>query len=275
MNPDAQTENDTQGAGDVKKRLRLVVEYDGTDFAGFQWQANERSVQGEIETAIKKLSGGQPVRIHGAGRTDAGVHASGQVVHFDPQWTVPVHRIAVALNGLLPRDVTVRSADEVGPDFHARFSATSRTYRYVILNRPAPSALLARYSLYIREPLDIAAMQSASAELVGVRDFASFGQPDVPGKSTMREVSFLSVRSYKDGVFLTVRGNAFLRQMVRCLVGTLLRVGQSKLDRTGVQDVREAHSRAACPWLAPARGLYLVRVGYDGMRVHAPRRTDE
>ena len=186
-------------------RLRLVVEYDGTDFAGFQWQANERTVQGELEAAIQKLGGREAVRIHGAGRTDAGVHAIGQVIHFDPNWTVPLNRVAIALNGVLPRDVSVRSAEATAADFHARFDATARTYRYVILNRAAPSALLSRYSLYLREPLNIAAMQNAAQELTGTRDFASFGQPDALGKSTIRDVTQITVRPFKQGIFITVR----------------------------------------------------------------------
>ena len=272
MNPDPQTNQVKQDAG-VLRRLRLVVEYDGTDFAGFQWQANERTVQNELEAAIAKLSG-EKTRIHGAGRTDAGVHALGQVAHFDPVWTVPIERVTVALNGVLPRDISVRSASDVESDFHARFSATSRTYRYVILNRAAPSALLARYSLYLREPLNRDAMQNAAGELTGTYDFASFGQPDELGRSTLRYVSHLAVRPFKDGVFITVKGNAFLRQMVRCLVGTLIRVGQNRLTQAEVREIREARNRAACPWVAQARGLYLVRVGYEGVRVHAPRNTD-
>jgi len=168
-------------------RFRLVLEYDGTDFSGFQLQGQgERTVQGVLEAAVARLSG-TFTRIHGAGRTDAGVHALGQVAHFDTEWRVPVERMERVLNAALPEDLRVREAGRVGePGFHARFSATSRRYRYVILNRPAPSALLGRFALHVRDPLDVGAMQRAAAELVGVHDFAAFGQPDAPGKSTVR-----------------------------------------------------------------------------------------
>lgn len=254
-------------------RLRLVVEYDGTDFAGFQWQNGLRSVQGELEKAAAKLGGGQTIRVHGAGRTDAGVHATGQVVHFDANWTVPTERAAIALNGVLPRDIAVRKAEAVKPDFHSRYDATARVYRYTILNRATPSALLNRYALYLREPLDVEAMRSAARHLTGTHDFATFGQPDTPGKSTLREVTEISVTPYRDCLFVTVRGNAFLRQMVRCLVGTLVRVGQGKFSASDVPAIRDARDRAACPHVAAARGLCLARVSYQGVRAHAPRRS--
>ena len=244
----------------------MLIEYDGTDFAGFQFQGKgERTVQGCLESALSRLSNGE-IRVHGAGRTDAGVHASGQVVHFDTEWTVPIERVGEALAPHLPFDLAVKAA-EVAPDrFHARFDATRRTYRYAILNRPAPSALLARFAHHERLPLDLGAMRRAASELVGVHDFAAFGSANQPGESTVRRVERISIRPWKDSVLITVAGNAFLRRQVRAFVGTLLDVGRGKLEPSGVREIRESRERARCPAVAPARGLCLTRVEYDGMR---------
>jgi len=243
-----------------------VLEYDGTDFAGFQLQGKgERTVQGVLETTIARLSG-EPCRVHGAGRTDTGVHATGQVAHFESGWRVPADKLAVALNRELPRDLTVRYADPAPPGFHARYSATNRTYRYVVLNRPAPSALLGRFALHVPRALDVPAMRAAGTRLIGLRDFAAFGRPDAPGKSTVRDVTNVDVRPWRDCVLLTVRGNAFLRSMVRAFVGTLLRTGTGALSPGDVENLLESRDRAACPPLAPAHGLCLVRVAYDGTR---------
>lgn len=243
------------------------MEYDGTDFAGFQLQGQGvRSVQGVLETAIARASG-KPCRVHGAGRTDAGVHALGQVVHFATDWRVPPEKAAIALNtGGLPRDLVVRDSREAEPGFHARFSATARVYRYTVLNRPSPSALLGRYTLHERDPLDLAAMRAAARELTGIRDFAAFGEPAAPGKSTVRRVDQVTVRPWKDCVLITVKGNAFLRQMVRAFVGTLLLAGKRRLTPSEVAAVREGRDRLKCPPIAPAHGLCLVRVEYDGQR---------
>lgn len=251
----------------MTRTFRLTLEYDGTDFAGFQLQGKgERTIQGVLEQTIVRLSGEPAVRVHGAGRTDAGVHATGQVAHFETNWRVPVERLALALNTELARDLVVRCAEPAGPGFHARYSATSRTYRYVVLNRPAPSALLGRFALHVERPLDVAAMQAAASRLVGVHDFAAFGRPDAPGKSTVRHVTRLDVRAWRDCVLISVRGNAFLRSMVRAFVGTLLRAGTGAITPQSVDELLLSRDRARCPMIAPAHGLCLVRVDYDGTR---------
>ncbi|GAB4463555.1 MAG: tRNA pseudouridine(38-40) synthase TruA [Armatimonadaceae bacterium] len=258
----------------MERRIRLLVEYDGTDFAGFQIQGQgERTVQGTLEETIERLSG-RFQRVHGAGRTDAGVHATGQVVHFDTEWRVPIDRMAIALNTALARDIAVKSAVEA-PGFHARYDATARVYRYVILNREAPSALLQRFVLHLREPLNVEAMRQAAAELVGVHDFAAFGQPDAPGKSTTRHVSRISVKPWKDCLLITVRGNAFLRQMVRAMVGTLVQAGQGRVTADDVRRILSSRDRALCPAIAPAKGLFLVRVEYHGVRYQPDSGDDD
>lgn len=247
--------------------LRLDLEYDGTDFAGFQLQAKgERTIQGELENAIRRLSG-DLCRVHGAGRTDAGVHALGQVAHFETDWAIPVVHLPRALNGELPDDLVVKRAQVAEPGFHSRFSATRRTYRYVILNRDRPSALLGRFAHHLREPLDLEAMRTAAAELTGTHDFATFGHAAAPGKSTIRYMERIDVRRWKDCVLVTVRGNAFLRQQMRSMIGTLLLAGRGKLTADQVAAIRDRRDRVYCPPIAPARGLCLVHVDYTGQRI--------
>lgn len=223
-------------------------------------------MQGELEAALRKISG-ETLRVSGAGRTDAGVHASGQVCHVDVSWQIAEEKVAGALNHFLSRDVTVREARYVEDSFHCRFSATSRTYRYVLLNRPQPSALLGRYVWHMSKPLDTVLMQNAGQRLLGVHDFGAFGQASSPEKSTVRYLERLEVRRWKQCVLITVRGNAFLRQMVRSLVGTLVQVGQGRLEPGAVEAILASGDRRQCPPIAPAQGLCLVRVGYDGKRL--------
>lgn len=249
------------------RRLKLTLEYDGTEFAGFQFQGKgERTVQGTLEETLREITG-EDLRVHGAGRTDSGVHATGQVAHFDTGWAVPPERVAVAMNRYLPRDLTVRDGGEAPPGFHARFSATARVYRYTILNREAPSAMLERYALHIRKPLDLSAMREAAEELTGTHDFATFGRAHAPDRSTVRRVHCVEVSPRGACIRITVHGNAFLRQQVRAFVGTLVMAGQGKLTRAGVQAIRDSRDRAQCPPVAPAQGLCLVRVDYTGDRL--------
>ena len=247
-------------------RVRLTVEYDGTGFAGFQLQGRgERTVQGVLESAVQRISA-TPDRVHGAGRTDAGVHALGQVVHFDTNWTVPENRIGQALNYVLPRDLVVRQATVVDESFHARYNATARIYRYTILNRPMPSAMLSRFALHQYDTLHLAAMQEAALELIGTHDFAAFGTTNVSGQSSVRRMYGLTIARRRDCVLITVRGNAFLRQMVRAFVQVLLLVGQGRLTPGDVREIRDSRQRSACPGIAPAHGLCLVKVEYSGKR---------
>ena len=248
-------------------RFRLTVEYDGTDFAGFQLQSPDlRTVQGVLEAAIRKCAGAVS-RVHCAGRTDAGVHATGQVIHFDTEWRIPEGLICRVLNHSLPRDVRAKDAQVVDERFHARFSATGRTYRYAILNREAAGALLERFAWHVHEPLDLNAMRGAAAHLTGIHDWAAFGQPDMPHKSSVRRIEAITITPRPPVIYLTVRGNAFLRHQVRAFVGTLFRVGIGRLAPDAVAQIRDGRDRARCPAVAPAWGLTLTRVHYDGVRV--------
>lgn len=245
-----------------------IVEYDGTDFAGFQWQHGERTVQGVIEAAITARTG-QIVRITGAGRTDAGVHALGQVVSFQLETRIPTDRLALALNSALPKDALFRSVEPMDEGFSARFSASSRLYAYLILNRRMPSALLRRYSAFHPEPLDTAAMKQAAQSLLGEQDFAAFTNELQPGQTTMREVMCCQVGRFRDFVLVRIEANAFLRGMVRTTVGTLLEIGAGKRAPEDMRAILNSRDRRVAGPSAPAQGLCLLRVRYGQRKQYA------
>ncbi len=240
-------------------RLLAILEYDGTDFAGFQVQKRGRTVQGELEQALEKITG-EKVRIVGGGRTDSGVHALGQGAHFDTNWDRPVATLLRALNAVLPRDMAVRSLAMVDKDFSARYSAKSRAYRYTILNQPIRSPLLERYALLVTEALDVDAMNSAAQLLTGQHDFGAFGTPP-HGENTVREMYQSRVRRDGKIVSLDLEANAFLYRMVRRIVGTLLPVGQGRMTIEEFREVLARQRRAGQS--APPQGLCLVAVKYD------------
>ena len=256
--------------------FKAIVEYDGTDFSGFQRQQGARTVQETLETAIEKRTE-QAVTLACAGRTDAGVHGWGQVISFQAETKIPIESMAYALNSALPRDVTVRKAEEAEPSFHARFSASSRIYGYLILNRDTPSALWRRYSAFHPAPLEIEAMQRAGSLILGERDFASFTKERKPDHTTMREMLSCRVRRYHDFVIVRVEANAFLRGMVRNLVGTLLEVGTGKRSPESIVEILEAQDRRMAGPMAPPQGLCLLKVRYGERKDYTRRegKTEE
>ncbi len=247
------------------RRLKLTVEYDGTDFRGYQVQGQgERTVQSVLGQAVSTLVPREKITLHGAGRTDVGVHALGQVVSFETESALPTERWAIALNSLLPRDIAVARVEEAAPDFHARFSARQRTYGYLIWTRRTRSAIWGRYSLHCRRPLNVTLMRQAAAPLVGAHDFASFARAGGnPGRTTTRDLYRLSVRQMRNGLLVTVTANGFLRSMVRNLVGGLVTVGVGDLPPTALEEILALRDRARNP-IQPAvpQGLCLLRVDY-------------
>jgi tRNA pseudouridine38-40 synthase len=241
--------------------LRLTVEYDGTDFNGFQWQPGLRTVAVVLEAALARLFE-QRVKLTSAGRTDSGVHASGQVVAFSSEHPFPLERLPVALNALLPHDCAVREVATVGSDFSARFSARERTYVYAVLNRPQRSALTARYACHVARPLDLAAMEAAGACLVGEHDFRAFGTSENLGP-TVRSISRLTVEPRGELIRIEIAANGFLHHMVRIIVGTLLECGQGRRPSHEVATILEAGDRSIGGSTAPAQGLCLAGVRYD------------
>jgi tRNA pseudouridine38-40 synthase len=243
------------------RNVRAVVEYDGTEYSGFQVQPRRRTVQGELEQALLRIMQ-EPVRVMGAGRTDAGVHAVGQVISFKTSCPIPVERMCIALNSALPPDIVLAGAEEVGHDFHARYSARQRIYEYSILNTEQPSALRGRYAWHIAERLNLTAMRRGAAHLVGTHDFAAFSLSRRDGKSTVRELSALEISRHCDMISIVLSANGFLHSMARGIVGTLVEVAQGRRTPDDIKTILEGKDRGAAGRTAPARGLCLMEVIY-------------
>ncbi len=257
------------------RQFKAIVEYDGTDFGGFQWQNNARSVQSVLEAALQKRTG-QPVRVACAGRTDAGVHALGQVISFTAETAIPLDRMGLALNSALPPDVQIRRVNEVESEFHARFSASSRCYYYLILSRKMPSALLRRFTAFTPHRLDTQAMQEAAAGILGERDFASLANELERGRPTYRELMGCDLCLRRGLTIVRVEANAFLRGMVRNLVGTLIEVGIGKRNPESLPDLLASRDRKLAGATAPPQGLCLYRVRYGVRKDYESRfRTEK
>ena len=246
----------TLGTRTAVRRFRATVEYDGTEFAGFQSQRNARTVQGELEAALSRLSGGDRQPVVGAGRTDAGVHAMGQVIAFTYPGRLSEAALTDALNGTLPPDLAVRDIRRAPYGFHPRYAARYREYRYSIWNGPR-SPLRERVALWVRQDLDIAAMARAATAFEGRHDFSAVGGAD---PQPARTVHRLRVRRDGSMVTIDVRADAFLRGMVRRIVAVLLAVGKGQLDPSAVPGLLTAGRPAMRGAAAPARGLCLRRV---------------
>jgi len=241
-------------------QIALTLEYDGTRYHGFQFQTNAPTIQGELERAIYRFTG-EAVRVRGASRTDAGVHARGQVVSFSTRALYPPETWVKALNYYLPPDIAVKSAFPVPEGFHPRREAVSREYCYFIINDPSPSPLKSRFACLIAQPLDIEAMDRASRLLIGERDFASF-TPASYVKNTVRVVYKAMVRRFKRLVVFSMVANAFLPHQVRHTIGVLVRVGTGKMDIEGFRRLLEARIRGLAQPALPPCGLCLMRVNY-------------
>jgi len=242
--------------------VKIVVAYDGTDFCGWQRQPGARTVQQEIESALARMHG-HPVPVVGAGRTDSGVHAAGQVAHFVTDIAgIPAERFELALNGLMPRDVrVVRSADE-HQDFHARFDARLRRYKYYIRVGPAQLPHLDRYAWRVFKRPDLARLNRLAACLRGEIDCEAFAAAKDPNENRFRYLHHAAFYAEGDAVVFDVAANAFLWRMVRSLVGTLVELDASGAPDTAMRDILEARDRERAGTTAPARGLFLWNVEY-------------
>ncbi len=246
----------TLGTRTAVRRFRATVEYDGTEFAGFQSQPKARTVQGELEAALSRLSGGVRQPVMGAGRTDAGVHATGQVIAFTYPGSLSVEALTEALNGTLPPDVAIRDLRRAPAGFNPRYAARYREYRYSIWNGHR-SPLRERTALWVRTELDIAAMASAATAFEGRHDFSAFGGAD---PQPVRTIHRIRVRRQGSTVTIDVRADAFLRGMVRRIAAALLAVGRGTLEVSAVPGLLTAGQPALAGAMAPARGLCLRRV---------------
>jgi tRNA pseudouridine38-40 synthase len=243
-------------------RYRLLIEYDGRPYHGFQAQGSLPSVQASLERAVKAFCGEDP-RVHTAGRTDAGVHATGQVAHMDLARDWPAETVRNALNAyLMPEPISVLEASVAPEGWHARFSATERRYRYRILNRLSPPALERGRVWHVKKPLDAAAMHAAAQALVGHHDFTTFRDLACQAKSPMKTLDVATVRREGEAVVLEFASRSFLHRQVRSMTGTLVEVGVGRWRAEGVRAALDARDRRACGPVAPADGLYLTGVSY-------------
>jgi tRNA pseudouridine38-40 synthase len=243
-------------------RYKLTIEYDGRPFCGWQVQNNMLSVQGALETAAQALSG-EVVRVHGAGRTDAGVHAKGQVAHLDLSKAFRTDSVRDGLNAhLRPHPIGVLSAEIVPNDFEARFSAIKRHYLYRIVNRRADLALDLGHAWRVARPLDTDAMHVAAQTLVGKHDFTTFRDTECQAKSPEKTLDVLDVRRDGDRVDIVTSARSFLHSQVRSMVGSLVWVGEGRWSPADLKAALDARDRTACGLVAPPDGLYLMRVDY-------------
>ncbi len=244
------------------RRIRLTVSYDGTAYAGWQWQLNAPSVQQMLEKALHSLTG-EEGPINGASRTDAGVHALGQTAHFDTGSRIPPEKFSYALNTRLPDDIRVVASEEVSPAFHARYSARGKTYRYQIHNAPHASAMYRNQRAHVVPPLDVDVMRAAAQAVLGEHDFKAFAASGSEAKTTIRDIGGISLVRQDELIELTVTGRSFLYNMVRILAGSLIYIGMGKLPPDALKKALETGNRLDLGITAPAKGLTLMRVYYD------------
>lgn len=252
----------TDGAArDGMRNIRLTLSYDGTNYHGWQIQPNGVSVEETLKGAVERILDHE-VKLFAGGRTDAGVHALGQVVNFFTPKGIARDNLERGLNSLLPPDIRIRESADADPSFHARYSAKSKTYVYCILNQPHNSPFLTRYVLHAPYGLDVPAMRGAVRHVLGEHDFSAFKKKDETYKSTVREVRRAGVATKGKTLFVIIEATGFLRYMVRNIVGTLLLVGRGKMDGEGFREVLEAGERERAGPTAPPQGLFLRQIEY-------------
>jgi tRNA pseudouridine38-40 synthase len=245
------------------RTFKLTLSYDGTRFVGWQRQAQGESIQGLLEAALALIEGA-PVSVYGAGRTDAGVHALGQVASVQLTSDHDAPTLGRALNAHLPPEVRVLGIEETHAEFHARFSARLKTYRYLIRNAAIVSPFEHSYVWHIPEPLDMATMHHAAGLLVGTHDFAAFQSTGSNASSTLRTISRSELKEWSEGLIAyEIAGDGFLRHMVRAIVGTLVEIGRGWRSSSNVTELLDCGTRAKAGPTAPPHGLFLVRVDYD------------
>lgn len=242
-------------------RIRMVISYDGTNYVGYQLQPNGVSIQEEIEKALFKVTG-EKIIIHASGRTDAGVHARAQVAHFDTNSKIPPDKYSFALNTYLPRDIRIMHTEEVNEEFHSRFNSKSKTYRYTIQHGKHQDPFLRNTALFVHADLDFEAMQKEAEKVVGTHDFAAFRSTGTVNKTTVRTVYESYWTKEKNMYIYTVKGDGFLYNMVRILVGTMLDVGMNRKEKGAIERALLSAKREDAGATAPPQGLMLYNVEY-------------
>jgi len=243
------------------RTIKLVLEYDGTCFSGWQIQPRKNTVQQVAQDILQRVTQ-ENIKVVGASRTDTGVHALGQVAHFRTRSKISVEKLFIALNGLLPPQISVKAVEEADADFHAIRSAKFKTYRYVIRNAKTGSALQRLRMWHVRDSLDLPAMRRAARALVGRHDFSAFRGAKSDTKTSTRRLLRVSIRKADDNIVIEIVGDGFLKYMVRNIVGTLVDVGKGRISPVAFREIVRSRDRKKAGMTAPAFGLYLVEVGY-------------
>lgn len=244
------------------RKIKLKIEYDGTNYHGWQIQKNANSVQETIEEAISRLLGNE-IGIVGCSRTDVGVHAYGQVAHFVTDSSIPGDKFSYAINNLLPSDIVIKQSEEVSEEFHSRYSAKGKKYRYLIYNEAHASAIMRNRTYHVRPELDFEKMQKAAKYFIGQHDFAAFQATGGQVRSTVREIYNMELLRKEDNLIsIEVSGNGFLYNMVRIIAGTLIYVGMGKIDADEIPLIIDSLDRTRAGKTAPSEGLYLMEIYY-------------
>jgi len=244
------------------RNIKLIIEYDGTNYYGWQKQSQGPTVQEEIENALQNITG-EDISLLGSGRTDSGVHAFEQVANFVTESNINSKEFHMGLNSSLPKDITIINAEEMDPNFHAQFSAKSKTYIYKILNSPHPSALLRKRAWFTPQKLDINKMKRSAECLMGEHDFKAFAQSGIDVKTTVRTVLNVSLVQESNNIILfSIEASGFLKRMVRLIIGTLVQVGKGRITPRDFADILKSGEKTKFVYAAPPHGLYLKEVKY-------------
>jgi len=241
--------------------VKLIIEYDGTNYHGWQSQINARTVQDVVQEAIRKLTGEQ-CNLIGSSRTDVGVHALGQVANFYTSSTIPPERFSYALNSILPDDIVIKQSEEVDTDFHSRYCAKGKKYRYLIYNCPQPSALMRNRAYHVPYELDLQLMHQAAVHFLGKHDFSSFRASGSSVKTSERTIFHVSLKKDENLISFEIAGDGFLYNMVRIIAGTLVDVGRGRIAPHDIPSIINSRNRDKAGKTAPPQGLYLVEVYY-------------
>lgn len=242
------------------RNLKITLQYNGENYCGWQRQPNSPGIQGTVENAIYEITK-EKVKVTASGRTDAGVHALGQVANFKTETNIPASRIPDALNAKLPKDISVISCEEVDMDFHARYNACGKTYRYLIYNRPYRSPLYKNLAYHVKYDLDWDKIRLEAKYLIGTHDFVGFMSSGSSVKDTVRTIYDIKIEEHEGITSIEISGNGFLYNMVRIIIGTLVDIGRGRIKHN-MEEIINSKSRSMCGHTAPAHGLFLKKVNY-------------
>ncbi len=244
------------------RNIKLTIEYDGKDFNGWQKQPTKLNIQGTIEQAIKQITG-EDVELNASGRTDAGVHAIGQVANFKTNSQIPIEKFAIAINSRLKKSIVIKRAEEVDERFHSRLNCKKKTYRYIINNTPEGTAIYRNLETHIPQKLDVEKMKEAVKYFEGEHDFKAFKASGTSSKSSVRKIYEAIVYQVGDKIYIELTGNGFLYNMVRIIAGTLVDVGLGKIEPKKIPEIIQQKKRENAGKTLPPNGLYLLKVMYD------------